>query len=271
MTPYQLLDCGGARRLERFGSCLVDRPAPAAAFPRTLPEREWQRAGLSFSPEAGWRGAPPQPWPVAFGSAVLSLRPSANGGLGVFPEHAQVCDHLAALLAPDSSSTVLNLFAHTGLATLRLAALPQVAETVHVDASAGAVAQARENAVLSGLAGAPVRWLVDDALTFLRREKRRGRRYTHILADPPSYGRSKKKDWRLERDLPELSALAADLLSPGGLFVLTCHSEGWTGDDLAARLDRRFGGVDAQSLTLTPESGGRALPAGWAVFATLEG
>ncbi len=269
MTPYQLLDCGDGRRLERFGSCLVSRPAPAAVFPRTLRDGEWQRAGLSFSPETGWRGTTPRPWPVAFGSAVLSLRPSANGGLGVFPEHAQVCDRLVDLLPPDSM--ILNLFAHTGLATLRLAALPQVAETVHVDASAGAVMQARENAGLSGLAGAPIRWLVDDALAFLRREKRRGRRYTCILADPPSYGRSKKKDWRLERDLPELAELAADLLSLGGLFILTCHSEGWTGDDLATRLDGRFGGVDAQALSLKPESGGQALPAGWAVFTSKEG
>lgn len=272
---YALLDCGGGRRLERFGDVVVDRPAPAAVHPPALPPGRWREADLSYSREEGWRGTPPENWRVAFGAAVLALRPAGQGQLGAFPEHARVCDRLDALLAgaaPGGGVRALNLFAHTGLATLRLAARPEVAETTHVDAAGVAVRQARENAAASGLAEAGIRWIEDDALAFMRRELRRERRYGIILTDPPAFGRSRKGgEWKLERDLPRLLAAVDGLLVPqAGLFCLTCHREGWTAGALRGRVREALAGcreVETFDLALRPESGASPLPAGFAVLA----
>lgn len=274
---YALLDCGSGRRLERFGDTVVSRPAPAAAAPPALSAAEWQAASLSFSRESGWRGDAPPGWRVAFGPAVLNLGPSSGGRLGVFPEHAAVCDRIDALLdampPPANGWTALNLFAHTGLATLRLAARNDVGDVAHVDAAPASVRLARENAADSGLGAKRVRWLVDDAMQFMKRETRRGNRYDIVLADPPAYGRSRKSggEWKLERDLPALLEAAAPLLSDRpALLCLTCHSLGWTAANLADRVGLALpaaGGVKAERLALRPASGAPPLAAGVAVFA----
>lgn len=271
MNPdYELLDCGDGRRLERFAETLVARPAPAAAFPPALSPAEWRRADLRFTREGGWEGTAPEGWLFRSGPAVLRLRPASRGQLGVFPEHARVCDRLDRLLSSspprESGTRALNLFAHTGLATLRLAARRDFAEIVHVDAAAAAVRQARENAAASDLMDAPVRWLVEDALTFLRRELRRRRRYDCILADPPAFGRSRKGgEWKLEKNLTELFAAMQELLMPEGVLCLTCHKEGWGVCDVRAMAVERFpeaGESDCFSLDLRTRDGGRTLPAG---------
>lgn len=273
---YSLIDCGDGRRLERFGSVVVDRPAPAAVFPAAASFRSQPRAALRFSREDGWTGAAPDDWRVRFGAAVLRLRPAGGGQVGVFPEHAAVAAAVDALLdqtpPPPGGWRVLNLFAHTGLLTLRLAARSGVAAVAHVDAAPAALRQARENAVASDLENAPVRWLEDDALSFLRREIRRGNTYHLILADPPSYGRGKKGgEWKLERDLPALLAAAGTLFAPEArLLCLTCHSEGWGGTALARAVaavlpDLRR--ARALPLELSPESGSGRLALGQALLA----
>ncbi len=277
---YAFLDCGEGRRLERFGGVLVSRPAPGAAWKRGLPERAWNAAALSFARETGWRGEAPADWRARFGSALLRLRPSGAGRVGVFPEHAAVAGGVLRRCggAPEAGALrALNLFAHTGLATLLLAAAGFA--VVHVDGAAAAVKQARENAALSGLGDAPVRWLTDDAAGFLRRELRRGSRYDVILADPPSFGRGgkgggkKTGEWKLERDLPELLDLTRALLVPGGLLALTCHSEGWEGGRLseAIRDSGAFTAIEEEPLLLAPSAPdaprGAPLPSGRAAFA----
>ena len=274
---YSLLDCGGGRRLERFGAAVVARPAPAAPFPPSLGPERWAEADLSFSRENGWIGNPPPEWRVCLGTAVLNLRPAAQGQIGVFPEHAAAADRMEEILscAPPvpGGRRVLNLFAHTGLATLRLAALSGAGETVHVDAAPAAIGLARENASASGLENAPIRWIRDDALAFVQRETRRERRYDAILADPPAYGRAKGgKEWKLERDLPDLLAACSGLLADGGTLCLTCHREGWADTDLIRLVGAALpkpGRIDSMRLALRPESGGAALAAGWAVFVSL--
>lgn len=266
---YALLDCGDGRRLERVGGITVVRPAPAARFPVSLPGAEWRGAGLEFARERGWRGDAPGDWRVAFGPAVLGLRPAAAGQIGVFPEHVRVAEILEAALDAGGSGapSVLNLFAHTGLLTLRLAA--RKAAVAHVDASASAVRRARENAALSGLEEAPVRWLVDDALSFMRREVRRGRRYDLVAADPPSHGRGKGGEWSLRRNLPELLDLMGALLKPGATACLSCHSEGVREEDASALMRKSLPAlreVRGEELSLCPESGGRSLRAGFVVF-----
>lgn len=292
VRDYQFLDCGDGRRLERFAPLLVDRPAPAAKHNPGLPEDAWRRAALRFTAGKGWSGEAPEEWSIRLGGARMRLCPAARGQLGVFPEHETVCSALERRLAaggaaPPGGLRVLNLFAHTGLATLRLAALPRVGEVTHVDASRRAVLAARENAALSGLARAGIRWLVDDALSFMAREARRGKRYHLILADPPSHGRDRKsgREWRFDRDLGELLDLASRLLeinpkeaasgTAGGCFCLSCHSEGWSvprilsladGIPSLAALRRAGASASGCGLSLRSEAGGRALPAGCAVF-----
>jgi 23S rRNA (cytosine1962-C5)-methyltransferase len=167
---------------------------------------------------------------------------------------------------------VLNLFAYTGASTLAAAAVGGIAgvEVAHVDAAKPVVQWASRNAELSGLADAPIRWLVDDAHAFVRRELRRGRRYAGIVLDPPSYGHgvkgggSKGRDWRLERDLPELLTDCRRLLGESGAFMLlTCHTTGMTAPRLAQWFSERTGlqPTDASELALTSTSGER-LPSG---------
>ncbi len=282
---YALLDCGGGRKLERFGGVTVARPAPAAAAGRRCPDAVWQGAALSFTKETGWAGEAPADWRVRLGEAELLLRPAAGGQVGVFPEHLAVAEATAAMLRrfrpppagaeasagpPNRTLRILNLFAYTGLATLCLAALPGT-EIIHLDASAAAVRWARENAARSGLGDRPIRWLTDDALGFMRREARRGKRYDLILADPPAFGRGKRGEWKLERDVPELCRMAAELLEPAQSgFVLTCHREGLSPAVPAEWVGKAFPGsrgkIRVEELALPTVDGRSSLPAGIAVF-----
>ena len=195
-TDYSLVDAGGWRRLERFGAVMIDRPAPGAAEPARRPEA-WSRADASFDHEGGWQWLEPRPspWLAGIDGLTFELGSTNTGQIGLFPEQAPMWRWLADRTRPASS--VLNLFGYTGGATL--AAARAGATVVHVDASRPAVAWARRNAALSGLADRPVRWIVDDATSFVAREHRRGRRYDGLILDPPSYGHGDGgRAWRLE-------------------------------------------------------------------------
>lgn len=265
---YAFLDCGDGRRLERMGGIVVARPAPAAIWRRRLPDAAWNAADLSFDRRSGWRGTAPDGWRMRLGGVVMALRPAAAGQVGAFPEHAAVAVKILSLPFPEERPIrALNLFAHTGLTTLMLAASPLPFETAHVDGAPASVKQARENAALSGLADRPVRWLADDALGFMRREVRREKRYDVVVADPPAFGRGGKKggEWKLDRDLPTLLGLARELLREGGTLAVTCHSEGWEDGRLSEAV-RDYAGarnVAEEPLALRPEAGGgAALPCG---------
>lgn len=270
----ELLDAGVRRRLERFGRWTVDRPAPGATGFRGLGGAAWDAADLRFELGQGWSGAawPAEPWPVEVDGLALELRPTSSGGLGLYPEHAANLDWLAERVAervaargPDTTPAVLNLFAHTGLATLALARAG--AAVTHVDGSRAAVGWARHNAALSGLADRPVRWIVDDAAAFVAREGRRGRRYDGVVLDPPAFGRGRGREWRLDEDLPALLAACRAIAAPGAFVLLTAHSETLTGDDLgealASGFHRRRAAVDVQPMRLVTASGAE-LRLGWA-------
>ncbi len=263
--PYELLDAGDGRRLERFGSRIVDRPSPSADG-RRGDAAAWAAADLVFERgargEGGrWtRGADQAPWVVAWDALQLELRPASGGQVGVFPEHAQLwpwireaVERVAAASGGDAGDSVapevLSLFAYTGGASLAAAAAG--ARVAHVDAARPAVAWARRNAACSGLAEAPIRWLVDDARAFVAREVRRGRRYDGFIVDPPSYGHGPSGDpWRIELDLvPLLADLATLARADPGFVLLTTHTPGLTPDRLAERLGDAFG-VDAEAATL---------------------
>lgn len=268
MPGYQLLDCGDGRRLERFGEVLVDRPAPGATMARRLAADDWARPTLRWAKGAWVRGAAADAWPVGLGGLTLECRPAAGGQVGVFPEHATTWDWLetsvrAAVAALGREPEVLSLFGYTGGASLACARAG--ARVAHVDASRPAVAWARRNAELSGLAEAPVRWLVDDARAFARRERRRGRRYDGVVVDPPSYGHGDGA-WQIEGDLPALLEDLAALCGPRPSFVLlSAHTPGYDGERLAALLREHFGvAADGGPLALDARSGNRLELGAWA-------
>ncbi|HEV3023537.1 MAG TPA: class I SAM-dependent methyltransferase [Pirellulales bacterium] len=241
-TPdqYALLDYGNGRKLERFGQVLVDRPAPAAEGLAPQDPPLWRMAAARYERTAGdrgkwrWHGILPEPWTVAHGGVTLELKPTPFGHLGLFPEQAANWDWIARRTArAPKPIKLLNLFAYTGAATLAAAGVG--AEVTHVDAARNTVAWARRNAHRSGLAAAPIRWIVDDARTFVGRELKRGNRYHAVVLDPPSYGHGPNgKVWLLEWKLLELLTLCFELISTEPRFVLlSCHSPGFDAPRLA--------------------------------------
>ena len=280
---YTLLDAGDGRRLERFGKFVLDRPAPATdGVPRRLPDA-WGAAAARYERgvEAGggrWvpDGALPDRWTVAIEGLPMELRPTPGGQVGLFPEHAAVAGWAVAQAeavarARGRPAAVLNLFAYTGLVSLALARAG--ARVVHVDASRPAVAWARRNAALAGLADRPIRWLVEDAARFVARETRRGQRYDGVVLDPPTYGHGPGGGaWRLDEDLGPLLAAIRPLLAPGPWFVAcTVHATGMPpgrlADAVRGALDPGAGAPRVRELALEA-AGGARLAAGWAVLAT---
>jgi len=272
---YQLLDFGDGRKLERFGANVLDRPSPAAERTSPADRSLWSAADARYVRTDGeqgrWEGpnVPQQAWTFAHGPVVLELKLTDFGHLGAFPEQAANWDWLTRRLAAhrgDGPPRVLNLFAYTGGSTL--AAATAGAQIVHVDSARGTVEWARRNAALSGLSAAPVRWIVEDAARFVRRERKRGNRYEAVILDPPSYGHGPKgQPWKLSEGLaPLLADCAAVLVDDPLLVLMTCHSPGFGPAELSAHLsDAVFGscgaGVFSESLWLaTPE--GRRLHSG---------
>jgi 23S rRNA (cytosine1962-C5)-methyltransferase len=268
MSDLELLDCGGGRRLERFGAAIVDRPAPAADWIPRTPPAEWKRATLRWG-KGGWvRGGTLEPWPVRVAGLTLECRPAAGGQLGVFPEHAPTWAWLDRVVGAAATNLgrppeVLSLFGYTGGASLACAKAG--ARVAHVDSSRPAVAWARRNAELSGLAEAPIRWLVEDARVFVRRERRRGNRYDGVVLDPPSYGHGNGA-WQIEEHLGPLLADLAALVGPRPSFILlSAHTEGFDADRLGALVREHFGVAAAGEPMMVVSRAGSRLPLGaWA-------
>ncbi len=271
-----LLDAGEGRRLERFGDWVVDRPAPTAVAWRRAPD-SWNSADLRFDGGLGWLlgGAPVEaaevdPWTVEVDGLTMELRLTTSGGVGLYPEHrsnlAWLERQIGSRLQDGRAPTVLNLFAHTGLATL--AAARAGAAVTHVDGARGVVAWARRNAELSGLADRPIRWIVDDAAAFVAREARRGRSYDGMVIDPPSFGHAKGRRWHLEDELPRLLDACRAVATDDAFALLTAHTTGLDGSTLERWLGSAFpspaGRLDGSALKLEAESGAR-LDLGWSV------
>ncbi|HEX4146909.1 MAG TPA: class I SAM-dependent methyltransferase [Pirellulales bacterium] len=232
---YQLVDFGAGRKLERFGPYLVDRPAPGASAGAPADPAAWPAAAARYDRAAGsegkWTTAAdlPSAWSVRWGQLVFELKLTEFGHLGLFPEHAGSWPWLADQIAHAGRElTVLNLFAYTGGATLAMAAAG--ARVVHVDSSRGTVAWARRNAEQSGLSAAPIRWIVEDAPKFVRRELARGNRYDAVVLDPPSYGHGPKGEpWKFEAGLPPLVRDCFELTRDRLKFLLlSCHTPGFS-------------------------------------------
>jgi 23S rRNA (cytosine1962-C5)-methyltransferase len=270
-SGYDLLDFGDGRRLEAWGSVRLVRPDPRALGTPRLSAGDWHAADAIFEGRVGagtWRRQRPfaDPWPVSHAGLQFEIRCAPSMHTGLFPEQAAHWRWFEET-ARGPALDVLNLFAYTGGASMALARLGH--RVTHVDASRPVVNWARRNAAGNGLA--TVRWIEEDARTFVRRERRRGRQYGGVLLDPPVFGRSAGGAWRLETDLDPLLDEVLPLLLPGARFVLLNvygieETPGATAGRLADRLlasrhALALAPMDAGSLDLqTPD--GRCLPTG---------
>ena len=254
---YELVDCGGFEKLERFGRYVTVRPEPQAIWHKSLPEEEWERMASAVfrrdanSEERGrWLlgAGMPEQWRIDYRYRGMSLRMrlglTSFKHVGVFPEQGEnwnfIYDSVAELKARlGREPRVLNLFAYTGGATL--AARAAGAEVTHVDSVRQVVTWSRENMELSGLEG--VRWIVEDALKFVRREVRRGSLYRGIILDPPAYGRGADGErWILEDNIGEMLECCAQLLEPRGAFlVLNLYSMGLSSTLARTAVRQAFG------------------------------
>ena len=270
---YELLDASDGERLERWGSYILRRPDPQIIWKGAAKERSWKGADAVYKRSSkgggGWikNELPPQ-WNIEYGSLKFVLKPMGFKHTGLFPEQAANWDWFSGLIAKAGRPIkVLNLFAYTGGATV--AAASAGASVVHVDAAKGMVAQAKENAALSGLADAPIRYIVDDCKKFVERELRRGNRYDAIIMDPPSYGRGPSGEvWKIEECVDELVSLCAGLLSDEPLFFLiNSYTTGLSPMAmqyiLGMKVASRFGGrMESGELGLPVTATGLCIPCG---------
>ena len=269
-ADYALLDTGGGRKLERYGSVRLIRPEPQALWAPAAPD--W-RAAAEFLPGADedgggrWRydeRLPEGGWPLGWEGLTFTAQPTPFRHLAFFPDMMPVWSWARGRLAGTDAPECLNLFGYTGVGTLALASAG--ARMVHVDASRKSVDAARANARTSGLADAPVRWLVEDAAKFVGREVRRGRRYDGIVLDPPKYGRGPTGEvWRLEEDLAGLIADCRRLLDAESRFlVLTVYAVRLSALAIGELLAQAFadlpGTVEAGELGVREEARGLVLP-----------
>ena len=268
---YALIDSGGGRKLEQYGDVRLVRPEPQAMWQPSAPA-EWDRADTRFESARddgdddgpGRWSDPVGDFTVPVGPARMICRLGNNHHPGLFPEQKPHWDNAVAALKGFEGAEVLNLFGYTGAASLILAAAG--AKVTHIDASKKAIAWARENQEASGLDGAQVRWICEDAAKFVAREVRRGRTYQGILLDPPKFGRGPKNEvWNLFDDLPPLMRDVAAITAPDARFVvLTAYairaSALAVGRLMEEVMAPRGGTVEAGELALRESASGRLLP-----------
>jgi len=245
---YELIDCGDFEKLERFGKYVLIRPEPQAVWDKQLSEREWEKAAhVKFVPRTSssgdWKKLKEMPdrWNISYplnkneqgaGSSIpglhFRLALTAFKHVGIFPEQAVNWDYIAECirLMKTDQPKILNLFAYTGGASL--AAKAGGADITHLDSIKQVVTWAKENMELSGLKD--IRWIVEDALTFVKREVKRGKKYNGIILDPPAYGHgSGGEKWKLEDHINEMMKHVLSLLDESKCFlVLNTYSLGFS-------------------------------------------
>ena len=269
---YEVIDCSKGEKLERWGDYILVRPDPQVIWDTPRKEKGWHKMNAHYhrSKKGGgeWEFFDlPQQWSIHYRSLTFQLKPFSFKHTGLFPEQAANWDWFSELIKKAGRPVkVLNLFAYTGGATIAAAAAG--ASVTHVDASKGMVTWAKENAGSSGLADAPIRWIVDDCVKFVEREIRRGNHYDAIIMDPPSYGRGPKGEiWKIEESIHPLVKLCAQLLVDRPLFFLiNSYTTGLQPAVLSyligTELKRFPGKVTADEIGLPVSSNGLTLPCG---------
>lgn len=288
---YELLDSGDGMKLERFGKIVVARPDPQALWKKSLEDSVWAKADARFAKEKNttvgdseekgkWITTPgvPEKWNINYGDVTLGIKLTPFKHTGLFPEQLSNWQWSADILkkaigagykgsAENGSPLVLNLFGYTGGASL--SASRAGATVTHVDASKAAITWANDNAAASGLKEDPIRWILEDAAEFVKREVRRGNHYDAIIMDPPSFGRGAKGEiWKIEEGFLPLIEDCFKLLSENPLFfIVNGYAAGYSsiayGNNLKGLVGRFGGSVESGELTIQ-ESGPekRLLPCG---------
>ena len=270
---YEVLDCSGGEKLERWGEYTLVRPDPQVIWNTPRGHEGWKSYNAKYARSNTGGGAwntkkLPEKWQIRYKELTFNVKPMNFKHTGIFPEQAANWDWaMDKIRNAGRPISVLNLFAYTGGATLACAAAG--ASVCHVDAARGMVAWARENAAASGLEDKPIRWIVDDCAKFVEREIKRGRRYDAIIMDPPSYGRGPSGEvWKLEKDLYEFVKLCTGVLSDNPLFViinsyttgLAPSVVGYISDSL---FSAKYGGhTESGELGLPVKQSGLVLPCG---------
>lgn len=274
---YELLDSGNGEKLERYGPYILRRPDPEALWEKSKIEL-WDKSDLRFirnGTKTKWISSPgvPKNWNIEFGGLNFSIRPTSFKHTGLFPEQLPNWQWTEKIINNEEKKiSVLNLFGYTGGATLVCAKAG--AEVCHVDGSKTAVEWARINAELSGLKDAPIRWIVDDVLVFLKREIKRGRKYDAIIMDPPSFGHGPKDElWKIEEHFLLLMKLCREILSDDPLFIII---NGYTAGYSAIAYENNLkdimkdcgGRIEIGELVIEESESDRLLPSG--IFARWE-
>lgn len=271
---YELIDCSDGERLERWGDTVLIRPDPQVIWktPKTHPL--WKKADARYSRSksggGGWKVYKnfPKEWNINYKDLTFKIKPMGFKHTGLFPEQAVNWDYTRKVIEKAKRPVkVLNLFAYTGGATV--AGLAANAQVVHVDASKGMVAYAKENAKESKVADRSVRWIVDDCVKFVEREIRRGNKYDIIIMDPPSYGRGPGGEvWKLEDKVYEFVETCSKVLSDDPLMVLiNSYTTGLSPSVmqyiLGSLVSTRYGGkVTSDEIGLRATHTGLVLPCG---------
>ena len=276
---YTVIDTSDGEKLERWGKYTLVRPDPQVIWKTEKKNPLWRRADAIYRRSRTGGGAwsenrLPESWNITYGDLRFLIKPMGFKHTGLFPEQAANWDWFSELIKNAGRPIkVLNLFAYTGGATVAAAAAG--ASVCHVDASKGMVQTAKENARLSGLADAPIRYIVDDCKKFIEREIRRGNTYDGIIMDPPSYGRGPTGEvWKIEENIDDFVALTSHVLSDNPLFfLLNSYTTGLSASTMkyistVRLLDGRVGTCEADELGLPVNDTGLALPCGSSVRVT---
>ncbi len=310
-SDYALFDSGDGEKLERFGKIILSRPDPQALWAKKLSSAEWKKSDGYFTREESggkWslKSGVPSKWEISIGGLKFWIKPTAFKHTGLFPEQSVNWEWMRGIikavedkvsqdtpsasadaasgspspslspkrpsksLSSTASLEVLNLFGYTGGATLACAQAG--AKVVHIDSSKSAVTWARENADISGLKDAPIRWIIEDARVFVEREIKRGRKYDAIIMDPPAFGHGPTSElWKIEEHFLLLVENCKKLLSDNPIFfVINGYSAGYSAvayENVLLPLVEKFGGeIEIGELTIQEEvekeSSPRLLPAG---------
>lgn len=272
---YELIDTSDSYRLERWGKYILQRPDPQVIWQDVKISDKWRKAdGIYHRSKSGggsWdikNRNMEDFWTIDYGTLRFSIKVMGFKHTGVFPEQAVNWDWAREMIKNSGRKIkVLNLFAYTGGATIACASAG--ASVCHVDASKGMVSLAKENASLSGLSDAPIRYIVDDCAKFVEREIRRGNKYDAIILDPPSYGRGPTGEmWKLEDSIGTFLELCEKVLSDDPLFmILNSYTTGLQPASMSYLLSlkvasKRGGQVLSDEIGLPVTATGLVLPAG---------
>lgn len=269
-TDYELIDSGEGEKLERYGRFVFSRPDPQALWPK-LNLAAWKKVDGEFirsAEKAEWKikREVPGRWQINLAGLDFWIKPTTFKHLGIFPEQVGNWEWIKKLVADAKRKvSMINLFGYTGGATL--AAASAGAEVCHIDGSKVAITWARDNAALSKLDKKPIRWILEDAVTFVKREIKRGHRYDGIVLDPPAFGHGPGGElWKIEDNFLELMNLCFKLLSDKPLFFLiNGYASGYSAtaykNNLLPLVEKYGGTLEAGELAIEEKSG-RLLPCG---------